>query len=875
MRVLAWIVAAILIAPLAAALEDPNRALRPSLVAARSAIPSIVGGPHLMSPDPHVGSWPSGAVQGSPLVGPRASPVGTADILVLLIEFTDVVHEPTHDQTFFDRFFNDTSPGAQSMRAFYAEASYGALTINATIVPMWFVSSYTMAYYGQDGLPGVDAANGPIYNLVTESVRAADPFVNFSAFDTDRNGVVDHLMVVHAGAGQESHANQTDLIWSHSWVVGGPSLIVDGVRVSGYTMVSEDSPLGVSVHEFGHDLGLPDLYDTDYSSDGAGIWDVMSEGAWNGAPRGSNPAMFSAWSKIHLGWLTPTYGPFDFAADTPIPAIETHAFAYRLDTVVSPSEYFLIENREPIDFDAALPAHGLLIWHVDDSRPNNADDAHRLLDLEEMDEGVNGDRPTDAGDPWHDTAVGFGPDTNPSSFAYGPIPTKWRVRDISAIGDPMTATILYSVRTDVAVQEIRAPSMVPLGGSVTARVVVRNDGGTPADARLFIRVYRDNMSPANLVFLENRTIALAFADTALVNVSFSATALGRYLIDAAVSSSGDAIPSDDERIIHVSTNAFAFRDDMEAANGNWTVSGAPDDNPRWSLLNASAANGSAHGGSFAWRFGYASNTTLTPAKPPWRALTSAVVNVTESAYLIFYHRFDLSNATDSRSPGDSRATVEVRYGGGPWAVLATYSERSLQWGGASIPLSPPVLPTTMQIRFNATAGDMPGRGGWWIDDVAIATRGLTHAVVLLPPSIAADAAAGTFASASLKVANVGDFEDSVLVNASVLVGWGALFAPPGGLPTLASRTVVVGPDRDAVVDLAILVPPGTAPGSYVATVYSAGPMDANASATITIAVRGESTVGFVTVAAIAGILGVAVALVGFLLWRRPTRRPPT
>ncbi|HYR81377.1 MAG TPA: hypothetical protein VEN80_03655, partial [Thermoplasmata archaeon] len=144
-----------------------------------------------------------------------------------------------------------------------------------------------------------------------------------------------------------------------------------------------------------------------------------------------------------------------------------------------------------------------------------------------------------------------------------------------------------------------------------------------------------------------------------------------------------------------------------------------------------------------------------------------------------------------------------------------------------------------------------------------------------PPSLAADAVAGTFASASLKVANVGDFEDSLLVNAAVLLGWVALFAPPGGLPTLANRTVVVGPDRDAAIGLAILVPPGTAPGSYVATVYSAGPMDANASATITITVRGESTVGFVIVAGIAGILGVAVALVGFLLWRRRTRRPPT
>src|SRR5436309_8445315 len=113
----------------------------------------------------------------------------------------------------------------------------------------------------------------------------------------------------------------------------------------------------------------------------------------------------------------------------------------------------------------------------------------------------------------------------------------------------------------------------------------------------------------------------------------------------------------------------------------------------------------------------------------------------------------------------------------------------------------------MQLRFNATAGDMPGRGGWWIDDVAIAARGLTHAVVLLPPSLAADAVAGAFASARLKVANVGDFEDSLRVNAAVLLGWVVLFSPPAGLPTLANRTVVAGTDGDAAIGLAIPGPP--------------------------------------------------------------------
>src|SRR5881409_595219 len=99
--------------------------------------------------------------------------------------------------------------------------------------------------------------------------------------------------------------------------------------------------------------------------------------------------------------------------------------------------------------------------------------------------------------------------TTPTTHTASSTSTKWRVRDISAIGDPMTATIVYSVPRDVAVQEIRAPSMVPLGASVTARLVVRNEGATSVDARLFIRVYRDEMSPANLVFQENRKIGRA------------------------------------------------------------------------------------------------------------------------------------------------------------------------------------------------------------------------------------------------------------------------------------------------------------------------------------------------------------------------------
>ena len=121
----------------------------------------------------------------------------------------------------------------------------------------------------------------------------------------------------------------------------------------------------------------------------------MSLGSWNGAPAGSSPAHMSAWSLLRLGWVTPT-DVTTAQVGAAIDSIETSGKVFRLSLPGTTSEYFLIENRQPIGFDAALLGTGLLIWHVDDSQTSNDQDNHRLLDLEEADEGVSGDRPTDS-----------------------------------------------------------------------------------------------------------------------------------------------------------------------------------------------------------------------------------------------------------------------------------------------------------------------------------------------------------------------------------------------------------------------------------------------------------------------------------------------
>src|SRR3990172_4614613 len=114
--------------------------------------------PHLMPPaPPH--AWPQGVVQGAPI--PPSSPAqasGTARLVVLLVEFTDVAHDAVHDAAYLDGTFNAAGPDARSLRAYYEEVSFGALTVQATVVPTWWPSVRTMGYYGDDGA-NVDDAN--------------------------------------------------------------------------------------------------------------------------------------------------------------------------------------------------------------------------------------------------------------------------------------------------------------------------------------------------------------------------------------------------------------------------------------------------------------------------------------------------------------------------------------------------------------------------------------------------------------------------------------------------------------------------------------------------------------------------------------------
>ncbi len=314
---------------------------------------------------------------GSPGYIQPGSYTGNKTLLVILLEFQDVKHGSSRDQAYYENLlFNTGNP--ESLASFFDENSYGRLQLTG-IVTNWITSSQNMDYYGGDSgpFPNIDDANGDVFEMAREAVQLANPTVNFANFDEDGDDYVDNLVVIHAGAGQESSSDADD-IWSHRWAIQ-PKETVDGVYVDDYATLAESSPVGVFAHEYGHLLDLPDFYDYTYSGVVfAGDWAVMDSGSWNGFPAGTRPSHFVSWSKLQMGFInaTETRNVNINDQEAIVDIIPTSSQAvpggmYRVVKVnISPGVYYTIEarNKSIGDFESSLPDQGVIISYCDDSR---------------------------------------------------------------------------------------------------------------------------------------------------------------------------------------------------------------------------------------------------------------------------------------------------------------------------------------------------------------------------------------------------------------------------------------------------------------------------------------------------------------------------
>jgi immune inhibitor A len=282
--------------------------------------------------------------------------------------------------------FGLTNLGIQGppLRQFYLKASYGTLNIVTMNYPSstgWTTSPHSRAYYtSQGGSHSYGAGTYPHNSqaLCEYVVAALDPIINYANYDNDGDGYVDGIIIIHSGKAAEVTGDTLD-IWSHSW--GVTPQMRDGVYISNYCVVPEafgavgDFTTGVYCHEFGHVLGLPDLYDYGYDSYGLGGWSLMAAGSWNGRNPsgwgGYSPSFLDAWSRVFLGFVT----PINITSNIPVahfPSVEDSAVVYRLWTngTIGP-EYFLAEFRGKSYTDTALAGWGIAIYHVDDAQTTN------------------------------------------------------------------------------------------------------------------------------------------------------------------------------------------------------------------------------------------------------------------------------------------------------------------------------------------------------------------------------------------------------------------------------------------------------------------------------------------------------------------------
>lgn len=248
------------------------------------------------------------------------------------------------------------------------------------------------------------AANGTSGSsrILRAAVDAANADIDFTDYDRDGDGVVDMIYFIFAGNASSYSGNDSRLLWPHRSVLteGWNYMIRDNVilydyacSVELYGWTSQPSTvtldgIGTICHEFGHVLGLPDLYDTDYEQGGGqskhpGDWSVMSGGSYFN--NGRTPVGYNLYERYAVGFTVPQL--ISETGSYELDALHESNAGLRIDSPVK-NEYFLLENRQQVKWDQYLPGHGMLIFRVDSTSARvwqnntvNANPNHNYFEL--------------------------------------------------------------------------------------------------------------------------------------------------------------------------------------------------------------------------------------------------------------------------------------------------------------------------------------------------------------------------------------------------------------------------------------------------------------------------------------------------------------
>lgn len=387
---------------------------------------------------------------------------GESQYLVILVNFADCAFQYKNED--FETWLNEpgysTNGGTGSVKDYWRDNSMGQFVPNFTVVGPYTLSQNQLYYAGNAEDTGEDANPRAMIKEACQLAKGANPGLDFSRYDNDGDGFVDNCYVIYAGYSEASTANGDDM-WPHSWTMGDDVFEIDGVKIDEYSCSAElvgmpgapEEPtmdgIGTFTHEFGHILGLKDMYDTDDYTNGYGVdpgaYSLYASGSYNNDSR--TPPCLMAFERFQMGWidtnteLTELKDPEDVELNNISTNKARYINAQPDRDVTTGVEWFILENRQQTGWDSYIPAHGLLITHFDYTQesyaeywsvngPNN-NAKHRCMYIKAAD-GVD-DENSRAGDTYPGTSASteFTDTSTPNSLNWNNEPVNVPITNIT------------------------------------------------------------------------------------------------------------------------------------------------------------------------------------------------------------------------------------------------------------------------------------------------------------------------------------------------------------------------------------------------------------------------------------------------------------
>ncbi|MCB1217604.1 M6 family metalloprotease domain-containing protein [bacterium] len=657
-----------------------------------------------------------------------APPEGTNQWMVLRADFQDQSADyGTYDVDYFnERFFSLGTAPKPSINDYYQETSYGKLAINGTVDTSgtggdgWYKGEHDKQWY-------ID--NGGRW-LVKEAVLNADPFVDFSDFDVDGDGYVDTVLCYYPNTVFSGG------LWPHR--SSGLNIHVDGVIVdsyfiSGYNTGNDSHTMVIAAHEYGHILGLPDLYDVNGGSAGMGFWSLMAYNYDNG----QKPPSLDPWCKCQLGWVE-AKNITENQVGYSLPYYQDNPEVLRVWTNgQSEDQYFLMANYRKLGTDANRPGEGLLLLHIDETRAggngDNANEDRKHVDVEsargyENPNLTNPKDPLDNGNNGHandlffdgnsdgDYTGIFDDTSNPFSRNY-PNPganTFISLSNISAPGNNMTLDITVETATAPTVAITSHSDGDSVSGTINVTATASATTGRSIDHVDFYlngAFYgADSTDPYELAI-----------DTRGVYDGNAAGNNARLLKAVAVDDQGEI--DTDGKLLDLSNTpeSFPLTEDFESGVGAWASYNLNGDR-FWQAKNT--------GSSGSWSAGIGSEGSGYDYNEH-DALVSPRIDLSSSTHPLarWQHRHNVS-------AGENTCKVFVTADEGVTLTpLASYTGSALSWHPGAVDLLPWAgQQIRIVLKFDGSGlNKQNGTAGWWVDELELKELSAAPNIITITP----------------------------------------------------------------------------------------------------------------------------------------------